>query len=112
MRVDVSPCFPPCVYRWVLVKGGHLPGEPVDLLTDGKQFIEMARPRVETKNTHGTGCTFASALATYIGWGLSVPEAAEAARDAVQTALENALALGHGNGPVNHHALFWAYRPA
>ena len=97
--------------RWVLVKGGHLNGDPVDVLFDGRQYIELARPRIATQNTHGTGCTYAAALATYIGWGLSVPEAAEAARDAVQMALERSLALGHGRGPVNHHALFWAYRP-
>ncbi len=92
--------------RWVLVKGGHLPGDPVDLLFDGREFIELARPRVPTENTHGTGCTYASALATYIGWGLSVPEAAESARDAVQTGLENSLALGRGHGPLDHHAMF------
>jgi len=92
--------------RWVLVKGGHLEGDPVDLLFDGRDFLEISRPRVATENTHGTGCTYASAIATYLGWGREVPAAIEAARDAVQTGLEHSLSLGRGHGPLSHHDMF------
>ena len=92
--------------RWVLVKGGHLSGDPVDLLFDGTEFIELARPRVPTRNTHGTGCTYASAIATFLGHGCSVPDATARGRDAVQAALEHSLRLGHGRGPLDHRVMF------
>ncbi|MHC4481111.1 MAG: bifunctional hydroxymethylpyrimidine kinase/phosphomethylpyrimidine kinase [Planctomycetota bacterium] len=92
--------------EWALVKGGHLGGEPVDVLFDGTEFLEVRRPRVPTPNTHGTGCTYAAAIATGLGRGMSVPEAVEMARDALQAGLENALDLGGGAGPLDHHALF------
>jgi hydroxymethylpyrimidine/phosphomethylpyrimidine kinase len=88
--------------EWVLVKGGHLPGEAVDLLFDGRRFIEIVRPRVDTKNTHGTGCTYSAAIAVELGKGLEVPEAVERARDALQAALRGALPLGSGAGPLDH----------
>ena len=91
--------------RWVLVKGGHLSGPPVDLLFDGREFAELARPRIETKNTHGSGCTYASAIATFLGGGASVPQAVRRARDAVQRALQHALPLGRGQGPLDHRRL-------
>jgi hydroxymethylpyrimidine/phosphomethylpyrimidine kinase len=97
--------------QWVLVKGGHLGGDPVDLLFNGAEFIELARPRVEGANTHGTGCTYASAIATFLGHGLSVPEAVEKARDAVQVALEHPLAFGRGHGPFDHSAMFGLAAP-
>src|SRR5512139_254445 len=61
--------------RTVVVKGGHLRGKAVDLLYDGKQFLDIEGPRIETRNTHGTGCTFASAIATLIARGELIPEA-------------------------------------
>jgi hydroxymethylpyrimidine/phosphomethylpyrimidine kinase len=88
------------------VKGGHLSGPPVDLLFDGREFTELERPRIQTKHTHGTGCTYASAIATFLGGGASVPESVRLARDAVQRALEHALPLGHGQGPLDHRRLF------
>ncbi|MDP6439509.1 MAG: bifunctional hydroxymethylpyrimidine kinase/phosphomethylpyrimidine kinase [Candidatus Brocadiia bacterium] len=91
--------------RHVLVKGGHLAGEPVDLLFDGRDFGEIVRPRIATENTHGTGCTYASAIATYIGFGMAVPDAIERARDAVQRGLEKALPFGSGHGPLDHRAM-------
>lgn len=93
---------------WVLVKGGHLRERPVDVLFDGTDFTDVARPRVDTENSHGTGCTYASAIATLIGHGHAVPAAVQAARDVLQRALQNALPLGRGRGPVNHAALFSA----
>ena len=92
--------------EWVLVKGGHLSGEPVDVLSDGTDCREVRRPRVQTGNTHGTGCTYAAAIATGLGAGMSVPEAVEWARDAVQAALEGALSLGRGAGPLDHAAMW------
>jgi len=90
---------------WALVKGGHLEGEPVDVLSDGADCIEIARVRLPTENTHGTGCTYASAIATLVGGGMPVPQAVAAARDAVHRAIEHSLALGGGHGPVNHAAI-------
>jgi hydroxymethylpyrimidine/phosphomethylpyrimidine kinase len=92
--------------EWVLVKGGHLSGEPVDVLSDGTDCRQVRRPRVHTGNTHGTGCTYAAAIATGLGAGMSVPEAVEWARDAVQAALEGALSLGRGAGPLDHAAMW------
>ncbi len=92
--------------RWVLVKGGHLKGEPVDVLFDGKEFHEVVRPRVQTDNSHGTGCTYAAAIATGLALGKSVPAAVEWARDALQAALQGALPLGRGRGPLDHRAMF------
>src|SRR4029077_14750474 len=64
--------------RWVLLKGGHLRSdEATDLLTDGKDVIRITQPRIETKNTHGTGCVLSAAIAACLAKGLSVPEAAQ-----------------------------------
>jgi hydroxymethylpyrimidine/phosphomethylpyrimidine kinase len=90
---------------WVLVKGGHLDGEPVDVLFDGGTFREVRRPRVVTRNTHGTGCTYSAAIATGLARGMTVPDAVGWARDAVQAALNASLSLGRGCGPLNHAAL-------
>jgi hydroxymethylpyrimidine/phosphomethylpyrimidine kinase len=92
--------------RWALVKGGHLEGDPVDLLFDGEEFLEVRRVRIETRNTHGTGCTYSAAIATELGGGRSVPDAVEAARSALQAGLEHALELGEGYGPLDHAAIF------
>lgn len=92
--------------EWVLVKGGHLEGEPVDVLYGGRQFREVARRRVATKNTHGTGCTYSAAIATGLARGMAVPEAIEWARDALQRALEGSLEIGGGCGPLGHGAMY------
>ncbi|MEO6204478.1 MAG: bifunctional hydroxymethylpyrimidine kinase/phosphomethylpyrimidine kinase [Mycobacteriales bacterium] len=86
--------------EWVLVKGGHLPGEPIDLLYDGTTEIRLRGPRVDTPHTHGSGCTLASAIAGYLAIGLSVPEAVAAAKDLVTRAIERGYPLGAGPGPV------------
>ena len=91
--------------RYVLVKGGHLPEEAIDVLYDGEQFTTFTAPRVETDNTHGTGCTLSSALATYLGKGLSAAEAVQAAKAYLTKALQagRTMTVGHGHGPVCHH---------
>jgi len=100
-----------CGCAWVLVKGGHMPGEPVDVLFDGRDCYEVRRPRVATANSHGTGCTYSAAIATGLAWGMAVPEAVEWARDAVQAGLIGALDVGRGSGPLGHGALFGLPRP-
>lgn len=93
--------------RNVVMKGGHREGEVVvDLLFDGEKFHEYSGPRVQTSSTHGTGCTFASAIAAQLALGSAVPQAVRLARGYLQGALEHARPIGHGHGPVNH---FWRW---
>ena len=87
--------------RWVLVTGGHLPGEPVDLLHDGTTALLLPGRRVATPHTHGTGCTLAAALAGYLARGEDVPTAARRAKELVTGALERGYPLGRGPGPVS-----------
>lgn len=92
--------------RWVLVKGGHVEGPTAtDLLFDGSQFLEFSAERIETPNTHGTGCTYSAAIAAELAKGRSVPEAVRRAKSFVTGAIRHAFALGAGHGPLNH---FWA----
>ncbi|MFJ9631118.1 bifunctional hydroxymethylpyrimidine kinase/phosphomethylpyrimidine kinase [Streptomyces sp. NPDC101175] len=93
--------------RWVLVKGGHLPGDAVDLLTDGTEEHWLRAPRYDNRHTHGTGCTLASAIAAHLAMGRSVPDAVTAAKTYVTGAIAAGFALGGGIGPVDHG---WALR--
>jgi len=88
--------------QWVLVKGGHLPGNPVDLLSDGDRVIRFAGERVDSVHTHGTGCTLASAIASRIALGDDVPSAVRAAKAYVTGAIAAGFPLGAGIGPVDH----------
>jgi hydroxymethylpyrimidine/phosphomethylpyrimidine kinase len=89
--------------RWVVVKGGHGEGpEAVDVVYDGHGFLELRRPRLHTRHTHGTGCTFSAAIAAHLARGADVPAALAAARDFVQWAIAHAPGLGAGHGPTNH----------
>ena len=89
--------------RNVLVKGGHLPdGTAVDILFDGSGFTRYPTPRILTKNTHGTGCTFASAIATFLAQGEPLPTAVARAKEFITAAIKLAQPLGKGHGPVNH----------
>jgi hydroxymethylpyrimidine/phosphomethylpyrimidine kinase len=90
--------------RNVIIKGGHLEGDAVDLLYDGKKFHALSSPRIATMHTHGTGCTFASAIATGLARGNSVLEAATQAKAYVTEAIRFGLAIGGGHGPTNHFA--------
>ncbi|MBZ4323329.1 bifunctional hydroxymethylpyrimidine kinase/phosphomethylpyrimidine kinase [Streptomyces huiliensis] len=94
--------------RWVLIKGGHLPGDAVDLLTDGSSEHLLRAPRHDNRHTHGTGCTLASAIACGLAKGLSVPDAVSAAKEYVTGAIAAGFPLGEGIGPVDHG---WALRP-
>lgn len=96
--------------RWVFLKGGHLPGDmAIDLLHDGDRMIELAAPRIETRNTHGTGCTLSAALAALLPQAQDVPEAARRAKHYLTEAIRHAdrLGVGAGNGPVHHFHGWW-----
>lgn len=88
--------------RAVLVKGGHLTGEALDLLDDGGRVTLFRAPRIETTSTHGTGCTLAAAVAACLALGLPLEESVGAAKRFVTEAIRQAPRLGHGHGPVNH----------
>ena len=105
--------LPTASERWVLLKGGHLPGSEVtDLLFDGERMIELSAPRIDTPNTHGTGCTLSSAIAALLPQGSpgSVETAVRTARDYLRHAIAGAglLCVGHGHGPVHHFHALWA----
>jgi hydroxymethylpyrimidine/phosphomethylpyrimidine kinase len=87
---------------WVLVKGGHLVGDAVDLLTNGDVALEFRGPRLDNRHTHGTGCTLASAIASRLALGDDVPAAVSAAKAYVTGAIRGGFALGAGIGPVDH----------
>lgn len=94
----------------VLLKGGHGGGsECVDLLLEGDSFTRFAAPRVATKNTHGTGCTLASAIAAGLAKGLSLSAAVRQAKDYVTAAIAAAyrLHVGSGHGPLHHFFKWW-----
>jgi hydroxymethylpyrimidine/phosphomethylpyrimidine kinase len=88
----------------VVVKGGHLPGDAVDVLFDGKGFYHLETRRIPTGDTHGTGCTFSAAIAAGIARGMPVPDAVRMAKDFITTAVRFSLRLGSGHGPTNHCA--------
>lgn len=89
--------------RNVLLKGGHLlAGDSVDILFDGAAFHRFVSPRILSKNTHGTGCTFASAIATYLAQDDPLREAIARAKRYITAAIRLAQPLGRGHGPVNH----------
>ncbi|AZK98642.1 MULTISPECIES: bifunctional hydroxymethylpyrimidine kinase/phosphomethylpyrimidine kinase [Streptomyces] len=88
--------------RWALIKGGHLAGDAVDLLTDGTEVHWFRAPRLDNRHTHGTGCTLASAIAAGLAKGLGVPEAVAAAKEYVTGAIAAGFPLGAGIGPVHH----------
>jgi len=89
--------------RHVLMKGGHLDTpDATDYLFDGVRFHEFSLPRVNTTNTHGTGCTYAAAIAAYLAKGCDVPEAVRRAKEYLTKALQHSISLGRGHGPVNH----------
>jgi len=88
--------------RYVLVKGGHAAGDPVDLLYDGREFLAFPGQRLETTSTHGTGCTLSAAIAAYLARGLPMAEAVGHAKTYLTAAMRAAYPIGHGHGPLNH----------
>jgi hydroxymethylpyrimidine/phosphomethylpyrimidine kinase len=87
----------------VVVKGGHLgKGQATDILYDGREFNKLQSHRVDTKNTHGTGCTFSSAIAANIARGKPFFESVTLAKAYITGAIEHALSIGKGHGPTHH----------
>jgi hydroxymethylpyrimidine/phosphomethylpyrimidine kinase len=91
--------------KGVVIKGGHLEGDAIDIVYDGDTFVELKAPRIVTKHTHGTGCTFSAAITAELAKGRSVQEAVAVAKEFITCAIRDSLGLGHGHGPTNH----WAY---
>jgi len=87
--------------RVVVVKGGHLAGDAVDVFFDGERLEELSTPRIMTKNTHGTGCTFSAAIAARLALGHEVLEAVRGAKEYVTEAIRRSYPLGAGHGPVD-----------
>lgn len=88
--------------RNVLLKGGHLQGEATDVLLIGEQEHLFTSPRINTPNTHGTGCSLAAAIATFLAQGYPLKQAVERSKRFVSVAIENAIPIGQGHGPINH----------
>ncbi len=88
---------------YVLIKGGHLPKDRgTDVLYDGRFFNILKGEFIDTPHTHGTGCTFASAIAAHLARGKPVPDAIQTAKTYLTEAIRHSLAIGHGKGPTNH----------
>jgi hydroxymethylpyrimidine/phosphomethylpyrimidine kinase len=88
----------------VLVKGGHLPAEAIDVLLFEEEWFEFPGPRIQTRHTHGTGCTYSAAITAGIALGHRLPSAVAIAKKFIQEAIRTAPGLGQGCGPVNHFA--------
>lgn len=88
--------------KGVLVKGGHAIGDATDVFFDGKSFYYYDSERIDTKNTHGTGCTYSSAIAANLALGLDMKTAIQNSKNYVTTAIRHSLALGKGCGPTHH----------
>jgi hydroxymethylpyrimidine/phosphomethylpyrimidine kinase len=93
--------------RNAVVKGGHAEGPAIDVLFDGTGFAEFSAPRLDSRHTHGTGCTFASAIAAELAKGATVVDAVARAKAYLTEALRHAPGLGHGHGPVHHFHAWW-----
>jgi len=96
--------------RWIFLKGGHLPGnDTIDLLHDGDSMLELPGRRIDTPNTHGTGCTLSAALAALLPQTGDLPEAARRAKAYLVEAIRHAdsLQVGSGHGPVQHFHGWW-----
>jgi hydroxymethylpyrimidine/phosphomethylpyrimidine kinase len=93
--------------RSVIVKGGHLDGPATDVWHDGTRWVELSTPRIDTVHTHGTGCTFSSAIAAGLAQGLDIEAAIRQAKEYVTGAIAHAPGLGSGHGPLHH---LWSNR--
>lgn len=90
--------------KTVIIKGGHLPGSPTDLVYHDGVFTPFEGTRVDTKNTHGTGCTFSAAITAFLAHGIETLEAIRLSKLFIQNALENSVSIGEGHSPVAHFA--------
>jgi hydroxymethylpyrimidine/phosphomethylpyrimidine kinase len=92
---------------YVVVKGGHRVGDADDLLFDGERFEILHAERIDTRHTHGTGCTFSAAITAGLARGLTAPEAVQAAKDYLTGAIAHAYPIGAGHSPVHHFYRWW-----
>jgi hydroxymethylpyrimidine/phosphomethylpyrimidine kinase len=88
--------------RAVVMKGGHRQGDATDVFFDGHSFHTFSAPRIETPNTHGTGCTFSAAITAGLARGMDVLDAVGAAKHYLTEAIRHSQPLGSGHGPVAH----------
>ncbi|SPF33359.1 bifunctional hydroxy-methylpyrimidine kinase and hydroxy-phosphomethylpyrimidine kinase [Candidatus Desulfosporosinus infrequens] len=86
----------------VLLKGGHLEGDAIDILYDGQEFSYFHSSRIATKNTHGTGCTLSSAITANLAVGYSLNKAISLAKEYITIAIQHSLSIGKGVGPTHH----------
>jgi hydroxymethylpyrimidine/phosphomethylpyrimidine kinase len=91
----------------VVIKGGHRNGPAIDLFFDGKQFRELRAPRVRSRHTHGTGCTFSAAITAYLAKGETVETAVLLAKNYITEAIRAGFAVGAGHNPVHHFYELW-----
>lgn len=91
----------------VLIKGGHLEREATDLLYDGENFILFEQDRINTKHTHGTGCTLSSAITASLSKGMNIPDAVKSGKEYITGAIKNGFELGKGVGPTHHFYKFY-----
>ncbi len=99
---DAARALVDCGARAVLVKGGHLGGEAIDVFFDGHRFHEFGAARIQSRNTHGTGCTLSAAITAGLALGNQLEAAIGTAKNYITTAIRTAPDIGHGRGPVNH----------
>ena len=99
-----------CEYgaKAVLVKGGDLDGDPIDVLFDGNEYTEFPTRRVNSPNTHGTGCTLSSAIAANLALGNDLKSSVRLAKKYVTEAIENSYTVGKGHSPVHHFYKLWS----
>ncbi len=88
--------------RAVLIKGGHLEGDPTDILFDGSTLHELTTPRIDTKNTHGTGCTYSAAITARLACGHDLETSVRGAKQYLTLAIQESYSPGRGHGPVRH----------
>lgn len=93
--------------KWVVIKGGHREGPVKDILYSEGGSREFVSERISSRSTHGTGCTFASAIAAHLARGFSVEEAVFRAKKYVSAGIEAAFPIGSGHGPLNHFHALW-----
>jgi len=87
--------------RAVVVKGGHADGDAIDVFWDGKELVELIATRIDTRNTHGSGCTFSASIAARLAAGRQPIDAVRDAKQFITSAIEFGLEIGQGHGPVN-----------
>jgi hydroxymethylpyrimidine/phosphomethylpyrimidine kinase len=97
--------------KFVLIKGGHLDGDALDVLYDGTQVVEYREQRIHSQNTHGTGCTLSAAITAGLARGLGVAEAVAGAKEYITGAIRCGFSVGGGHSPVHHFYKVWRELP-